>query len=74
MFIELANILGDDFFMYLTDCVFTTMERKKEVEEFLHSINFPYTVGYGMTECGPIICYEDWTRFKPGSCGKAGQR
>lgn len=34
MFIELANILGDDFFMYLTDCVFTTMERKKEVEDF----------------------------------------
>ena len=32
---------------------------------------FPYTVGYGMTECGPIICYEDWKRFKPGSCGKA---
>lgn len=34
-------------------------------------IDFPYTVGYGMTECGPIICYEDWKRFKPGSCGKA---
>ena len=37
-------------------------------------IDFPYTVGYGMTECGPIICYEDWTRFKPGSCGKAAPR
>ena len=34
----------------------------------------PYTVGYGMTECGPIICYEDWKRFKPGSCGKAAPR
>ena len=32
----------------------------KEVEEFLHSINFPYTVGYGMTECGQIICYSRW--------------
>ena len=31
-------------------------------------------VGYGMTECGPIICYEDWKRFKPGSCGKAAPR
>ena len=30
--------------------------------------------GYGMTECGPIICYEDWSRFKPGSCGKAVPR
>ena len=37
-------------------------------------IDIPYTVGYGMTECGPIICYEDWTRFKLGSCGKAAPR
>lgn len=42
----------------------------QEVEQFLKMIDFPYTVGYGMTECGPIICYEDWKRFKPGSCGK----
>ena len=41
----------------------------QEVEQFLRMIDFPYTVGYGMTECGPIICYEDWKRFKPGSCG-----
>ena len=40
----------------------------------VRSIEFPYTVGYGMTECGPIICYEDWKRFKPGSCGKAAPR
>lgn len=46
----------------------------KEVEQFLKMIDFPYTVGYGMTECGPIICYEDWTRFKMGSCGKAAPR
>ena len=37
-------------------------------------IDLPYTVVYGMTECGPIICYEDWRRFKPGSCGKAVPR
>ena len=43
----------------------------QEVEAFLKRIDFPFTVGYGMTECGPIICYEDWSRFKPGSCGKA---
>lgn len=42
----------------------------QDVEYFLKMINFPYTVGYGMTECGPIICYEDWKRFKMGSCGK----
>ena len=46
----------------------------QEVEQFLKMIEFPYTVGYGMTECGPIVCYENWKRFKPGSCGKAVQR
>lgn len=42
----------------------------QDVEYFLKMIDFPYTVGYGMTECGPIVCYEDWKRFKMGSCGK----
>ncbi|MEG1684685.1 MAG: AMP-binding protein [Bacteroides sp.] len=45
-----------------------------DVEMFLKMIDFPYTVGYGMTECGPIICYEDWSRFKATSCGKAAPR
>ena len=46
----------------------------QEIEQFLKSINFPYTVGYGMTECGPIIAYEDWKKFKQASCGKAAPR
>lgn len=46
----------------------------QDVEKLLRSIDFPYTVGYGMTECAPIICYEDWKFFKPGSCGKAAPR
>ena len=46
----------------------------QDVERLLRSLDFPYTVGYGMTECGPIICYEDWKRYKPGSCGKAAPR
>lgn len=41
-----------------------------EVEEFLHKIKFPFTVGYGMTECGPLISYSPWTKFKVGSSGK----
>lgn len=41
----------------------------KEVEQFLHSIHFRYTVGYGMTECGPLISYAQWDKFKPGSVG-----
>ena len=43
----------------------------QEVESFLHRIEFPYTVGYGATECAPIICYADYREFVPGSCGKA---
>lgn len=42
----------------------------QEVDHFLHSIKFPYTVGYGTTECGPIITYSDWREFKEGTCGK----
>ena len=41
----------------------------KEVEEFLHRIKFPFTVGYGMTECGPLISYTPWREFVPQSCG-----
>ena len=42
----------------------------KEVEEFLHKIKFPFTVGYGMTECGPLISYSPWKEFIVGSSGK----
>lgn len=41
-----------------------------EIETFLKSINFPFTVGYGATECAPIIGYTDWKTFVPTSCGK----
>ena len=43
----------------------------QEVERFLKRIEFPYTVGYGATECAPIICYSDWHTFAQGSCGRA---
>lgn len=46
----------------------------KEVENFLKSIRFPFTVGYGMTECGPILSYAPWETFAPGSCGRAVPR
>jgi len=41
-----------------------------EVEQVLHDIKFQYCVGYGMTECGPLISYEDWFRYAFHSCGK----
>ena len=43
----------------------------KEIEAVLKDINFPFTVGYGATECAPIICYSDWKTFVEGSCGRA---
>ena len=43
----------------------------QEVESFLKSIDFPVTVGYGATECAPIITYTDYSEFVPTSCGKA---
>lgn len=46
----------------------------KEVESFLKAIKFRYTVGYGMTECGPLITYEQWDTFKQGSVGRAVDR
>lgn len=42
----------------------------QEIEMLLHSIGFKYTIGYGATECAPIICYEDYKMLKLGSCGK----
>lgn len=46
----------------------------KEVGQFLSDINFPYTVGYGMTECGPLISYEYWETYRATSCGCAVDR
>ena len=43
----------------------------KEVEQFLLSIGFPLSVGYGTTECAPLISYSDWHDFVAGSCGRA---
>ena len=42
-----------------------------EVERFFKKIKFPYLVGYGMTEAAPLLAYEHWTKYVPGSCGKA---
>ncbi|MBR1665685.1 MAG: AMP-binding protein [Bacteroidaceae bacterium] len=46
----------------------------QEIEAVLHDIGFNYTVGYGTTECAPIISYSDWKTFKPGSCGRTVPR
>lgn len=46
----------------------------KDVEDFLRRIKFPFTVGYGMTECGPLISYAPWTEQRPQSCGRVADR
>ena len=46
----------------------------QEIEQFLRSIDFPITVGYGTTECAPLISYSDYHDFQPGSCGTAVDR
>lgn len=42
----------------------------QDVERCLRQIHFPYTCGYGMTECGPLVCYERWNKYAFKSCGK----
>ena len=44
------------------------------VEYWFRKFKLPYTVGYGMTEAGPLMAYEDWRKFVPGSCGKGVDR
>jgi long-chain acyl-CoA synthetase len=46
----------------------------KEVEVFFRKIKFPFTIGYGMTECGPLISHEPWTSFRPSSAGRLVDR
>lgn len=67
---QVMNAFGGNFY----EVIVGGAAFNQEVETFLRSINFPYTVGYGMTECAPIISYEDWEKFKAGSCGKAAPR
>ena len=67
---QMINAFGGNFY----EIVVGGAAFNQEIEQFLKSIDFPYTVGYGMTECAPIICYEDWKEFKAGSCGKAAPR
>ena len=64
---EVKNAFGGRFY----EIIVGGAAFNQEIEHFLHKINFPYTVGYGTTECAPIIAYSDYKTFVPGSCGKA---
>lgn len=66
---KVANKLNTAFGGRLCELVIGGAAINKEVETFLREIKFKYTVGYGMTECGPLITYEQWDTFKKGSVG-----
>ena len=63
---ELVNAFGGRFY----EVIVGGAAFNKEVEAFFKKIAFPYTVGYGMTECAPIIAYDGWQTTKLYSCGK----
>ena len=63
---KLIDVFGGEF----EEVIVGGAPLNHEVEEFLHKIKFPFTVGYGMTECGPLISYTPWKEFKVGSSGK----
>lgn len=70
----IANKLYDSFGGNMSEIVIGGAALNKEVESFLKSINFRYTVGYGMTECGPLVAYTQWDSFKQGSVGQIADR
>ncbi len=63
---KLVDIFGGEF----EEVIVGGAPLNHEVEEFLHKIKFPFTVGYGMTECGPLISYTPWREFIVGSSGR----
>ena len=67
---ELVNTFGGNF----QEIIIGGAAFNKEADEFFNKIGFPYTVGYGMTECGPIISYAPWDKAKLFSCGKPAPR
>ncbi|MBO6117691.1 MAG: AMP-binding protein [Bacteroidales bacterium] len=64
---ELHTAFGENFY----EVIIGGAAINQEVEAFLKKVGFRYTIGYGMTECAPIICYADWKDTKLYSCGKA---
>lgn len=62
----LTKALGGNFY----EVIIGGAALNQEIEKLLHDIGFRYTVGYGATECAPIITYEDYKKMVPGSCGK----
>ena len=71
---KIRNQLNEAFGNNFIELIIGGAAINKEVETFLKSIKFQYTIGYGMTECGPIIAYEQWDTFRQGSVGRLVDR
>ncbi|MBR3566439.1 MAG: AMP-binding protein [Paludibacteraceae bacterium] len=63
---QLVQAFGGEFYEFIIGGA----AMNPEIEAFFHKINFPFTIGYGMTETAPLISYRDWKSFKPQSCGR----
>ena len=67
---KMQKAFGDNFF----EIIVGGAAMNQDIETFLKGIGFNYTIGYGATECAPIICYAPGNEFVQGSCGKAATR
>ena len=63
---QLVEAFGGEFYEFIIGGA----AMNPEIEDFFHKINFPFTIGYGMTETAPLISYSDWKTFVPQSCGR----
>ena len=67
---KIRNAMIDAFGGRFEEIILGGAAFNPEVEQFLRKIHFPFTVGYGLTECAPLVTYCKWYRTKKGSCGK----
>jgi long-chain acyl-CoA synthetase len=67
---KLVETFGGRFF----EIVIGGAPLNKDVERFFKKIKFPFTIGYGMTECGPLISYESWNKTRTASAGRLVDR
>ena len=68
---KIRNAMFDAFGGRFEEVILGGAAFNPEVEKFMRKIHFPFTVGYGMTECAPLITYSKWWRARKGSCGVA---
>lgn len=70
IYAKIRNKLVEAFGGQFEEVIIGGAPLNSEVEQFLYRIKFPFTVGYGMTECGPLISHTPWRSFVTSSCGR----